>query len=142
MPLFMKTANEVNLNVESRYLRKFHELLGWPAIEKAGKEYASAPLLFQPIRDRLTREEQESLCLDIMMNQKLTVQEKLDTLMGLTMFWDGLSLDQSKMSGLEVVFGKGFTDAIRSLEKESQKQQSETVEQKLIAYVKRTKLSR
>ncbi len=118
MTRFKKQENDRVLSVESKYLKKFEEILGWSEIERVGKEYASAPLAFQPVRMKLTRDEQESLILDVIMSQKLTIKEKLDTLIGLTMVWDGLMPDKAKWLNLELVFGREFIETLSFIGKD------------------------
>ena len=131
--LFSRKESEDETVVETKYFQKYKNLVDWDDITYLIEEYKSGDIIFEPIRNKLTEQEQENLYEQIDRSKILSSQEKLEAIIGLMMVLDGSFPEPPIVSLLEKVFGKEFMEEI---EKKREKFKNDIAVKKLIRFVK------
>jgi hypothetical protein len=131
--LFSRKKSEDEPVIEGKYFAKYKDLLDQEIIMRLKEEYISQKVIFEPIRDQLTREEQDELYMQIDKSDVLSSQEKLETVIGLMMVLDGSFPEPKILSSMKKVFSKEFVEAI---EEKKNDFKGEIAVKKLIRFVK------
>jgi len=116
--LLLKRKLRKRPNFELKYFGKYKNLVAWDKIAPLFEEYKSGDIIFEPIRLKISEENEKILYEKIDKSKTLSPQEKLETIMGLMMVLDGSFPKPPIMSLLEKVFGKDFVDTIEKKREE------------------------
>lgn len=109
---FNKKSKDELLVVEGKYFEKYNDILNKERILQLIEEYKSGIIVFEPIRNTLTEQEQDELYSKIDNANLLNHQERFETIIGLMMVLDGSFPDDIIVTQLGKVFGKEFMDTI------------------------------
>lgn len=110
--LFFNKKSKDELFVEGKYFEKYNDILNKQRILQLIEEYKSGIIVFEPIRNTLTEQEQDELYSKIDNANLLNHQEKFETIIGLMMVLDGSFPDDIIVAQLGKVFGREFMDTI------------------------------
>lgn len=104
--------NKSRDNIEGKYFAKYNDLLNQQKILQLFEEYETGITVFEPIRNRITEQEQDEMYSKIDNSNLLDHQEKFETIIGLMMVLDGLFPSDTIVSRFGKIFGKEFMDTI------------------------------
>lgn len=104
--------------VEKKYFEKYKNFLNQENVLNLLEEYKKGPTMFEPLRNKLTRKEQENLYTEIDESIKISPREKFEVILSTMMILDGIFPSSITISQIEMVMGKEFMDLIRRKQEE------------------------
>lgn len=104
--------------VEVKYFEKYNYLMGRKSIQQLLEKYRTGDIIFEPIRSKLTKADQEDLYERIDKSGILSSEEKLKSIIGLMMLLDGSIPEGPIVSNLGKVLGKGFINMVEKRRKD------------------------
>ena len=131
--LISKDKSKDDLIVEGKYFAKYNDILNQQNILQLIEEYKTGIIVFEPIRKKLTEQEQDDMYAIIDGSSLLTHQEKFEAIIGLMMIFDGSFPDDVIVSRLGKVFGEEFMDTIKQKQNEFK---NEIAVKRVIKYLK------
>ena len=96
-------------DVETKYFKKYGEIVGWDAVSHLIEVYKSGDIIFESARDAfdsLTEAQHEDVYASIDKSDLLSDQEKIEAIVGLMMIIDGSCPESRVFSNLIKVLGK------------------------------------
>src|SRR3989344_717673 len=134
--LLLKRRLRKRPEFELQYFEKYKNLVAWDKIVSLLEEYKSGDIIFEPIRLKITEQDEEVLYENIDKSEILSPQEKVETIIGLMMVLDGSFPKPPMLSLLEKIFGKEFVEMI---EKKREEFKDDIATKKLIRLTKEWK---
>ena len=126
-------------NVDLKYMRKYSRLVHPHVYNELLKQYRDGPIIFEPVRKKISEEDLDRLYSKIDTADFLSNQEKFETIVTLMYLIDGSFPENDKiMSRLEKIFGKDF---IKTVEVKRKEFGDIIAQKKLIEYIKNKKFS-
>ena len=130
--LNIDSIKEDNADIETKYFKKYRDLLNQKNIVQLLEEYKTGQPLYEPPRKNITDSDMDSMYAKIDESNLLTRPEKLESIIGLMMILDGSFPNTKIRSQLGKVCGKNFIDVI---EKKHDEFNNEIAIQRIIKYL-------
>lgn len=108
---YKQEENEVL--IEQKYIEKYKGLVEENYILNLLKEYTEQDVIFEPIRDKITDEDIDALCLKIDNSELLTPKHKIEAIVALMSILDGSFPNETFISHLEKVLGTEFVATLK-----------------------------
>jgi len=99
--------------IEQKYIEKYKGLVEENYILNLLKEYTEQDVIFEPIRDKITDEDIDALCLKIDNSELLTPKHKIEAIVALMSILDGSFPNETFISHLEKVLGTEFVATLK-----------------------------
>lgn len=130
--IFSKTKSKED--VELKYFKKYARLVHPYVYNSLLEQYRDGPIIFEPIRNKLSEKELDKMYIKIDKSDFLTHQEKFETIIALMYLIDGSFPENDKiMFRFQKIFGKYFVEMIEEKRKEFK---DVIINKKLISYIK------
>jgi hypothetical protein len=108
---YKQEENEVL--IEQKYIEKYKGLVEENYVLNLLKEYTEQDIIFKPIRDKITDEDIDALCLKIDNSELLTPKHKIEAIVALMSILDGSFPNETFISHLEKVLGTEFVATLK-----------------------------